>query len=114
MRMAIGGYSVWTAAAALNSERKGTTIMGDVIAAVRFCYLVRRFGPRCGAPPPWRLADDAGTCVGYRGHDRDPRKDGPDWHADGRGYIWNDVIGRWQWMGPVIDVEESEGWSWET
>lgn len=28
------------------------------------------------------------------------------WHGDGNGYIWNDVLGRWQWMGPVVNLAD--------
>lgn len=62
----------------------------------------RRYGPRCAAAPPWRLAD-AGLCICPRGHEH---HDGPspDWHADGTGWIWN--ADRWAWRGPVISLED--------
>lgn len=61
--------------------------------------LLARLRPRCGAPGPWRLVD-CGPCIMPRGHHTDG------WHGDGNGYTWNDVIGRWQWMGPVVDLAE--------
>lgn len=60
--------------------------------------------PRCAAPPPWKLPDAAPCCC-PRGHEHTDRDD-RDWHADGRGFIWNDVLGQWRWMGPVVDLAE--------
>lgn len=62
-----------------------------------------RYGPECGARPPWRLVDARPCCIRDRaGHLG--RTDG--WHADGTGFIWNDELGRWQWNGPVVDLSE--------
>lgn len=61
-----------------------------------------RYLPRCGAEPPWRLAD-AGPCIIPAGHETSHR-DGAAWHADGSGFIWTD--GQWRWMGPVVDLAE--------
>lgn len=73
-----------------------------------FClrHPVRRWGPRCGDRPYWRLVD-AGTCIAYRAHgrhDRHDREDGQVWHADGNGYIWTD--GQWAWRGPIVDLAD--------
>jgi hypothetical protein len=62
-------------------------------------YLWRRFAPRCKSPAPEKLPD-AGPCARWRGH---LSADGG-WHADGQGYIWNDEVGHWRWMGPVVDL----------
>jgi hypothetical protein len=61
-----------------------------------------RYLPRCGAEPPWRLAD-AGPCIIPAGHETSGHDDA-DWHADGTGYIWNDHTGRWRWQGPILDL----------
>lgn len=65
----------------------------------------RRLLPRCRSLPPERLAD-ADVCIRPRGHHRWDREDA-DWHADGTGYIWNDALGRWRWMGPPVGVEDA-------
>ena len=66
---------------------------------------IRVYGPRCGSHGPWRLAD-CGPCIAPRGHEHHGGPS-PDWHADGTGYIWNDVEGRWRWMGPPVSVEDA-------
>lgn len=63
-----------------------------------------RSRPRCGKYGPERLAD-CGPCCRPRGHERWYRY-GPDWHADGTGFIWNDVLGRLRWMGPPVSMED--------
>lgn len=78
-------------------------LIGRLRVALRYCYPVRRWGPRCSAPGPWRLADCA-PCTVYRGHNHDTRLPSPEWHADGQGYIWNAT--RWQWMGPLVSLAE--------
>ena len=70
-----------------------------------------RYGPQCGAEPPWRLPDAGPCCVRSRpagGHLGETEG----WHADGRGFIWNDELGRWQWMGPPIGPEEYDVARW--
>jgi hypothetical protein len=72
---------------------------------VRRLWARLRWGPPCGAEPPAKLPD-AGPCLLPR------RRHGvPDegWHADGNGYIWNDELGRWRWMGPVVDLGSERG-----
>jgi len=69
----------------------------------RLLHPWRAWGPRCGAEPPWRLAD-AGPCIIYRGHDREDRENA-DWHADGWGFIWNAT--RWAWRGPRLDLSDA-------
>lgn len=68
----------------------------------RLLHPWRSWGPRCGAEPPWRLAD-AGACVVYRGHS-EVSDDGQVWHADGTGYIWSAT--RWAWRGPMVDLAD--------
>lgn len=67
----------------------------------RLLHPWRTWGPRCGAEPPWRLADARPCCI-YRGHERTKKGDHADWHADGYGYIWN--ADRWAWRGPLTDL----------
>jgi hypothetical protein len=70
---------------------------------IRRLLIALRLGrrlPRCGAPPPWRLAD-AGPCIIPAGHETSGRVSAA-WHADGNGYIWNAT--EWRWMGPLVDL----------
>lgn len=74
------------------------TLLWDRIM-FRWSLLTHR---RCGALPPSKLPD-ARTCIARR-----DRCDGQ-WHADGYGHIWNDHLGRWHWMGPVVNLEAEYG-----
>jgi hypothetical protein len=56
-----------------------------------------RYGAACGAKPPWRLVD-AGPCI------IGSRTGNHEWHADGRGFIWNDS--QWRWMGLTVNLSE--------
>lgn len=53
-----------------------------------------RTRPRCGDRV--RYPEDIDTCIRPRGHEN-WKDNGPQWHADGNGYIWNQTD--WKWTG---------------
>lgn len=52
-----------------------------------------RTRPRCGDTVAYPVID---PCIRPKGHEG-WKKNGPEWHADGSGYIWNHTT--WRWTG---------------